>query len=328
MNQNIRTQNITKISRNGLVDRLTSAEEIILQEKLDGQRVVTIMHEGEIICKSKNGHELIVPECIAEAFDGLEGDWCFDGELMDDGYHIFDLCWTSDERVTDLPAIQRHKVLEVVLRRINHKKVMVVPIYTEPGKIYMAIKELRSRDGEGVVLRYNLSFPDSQQSTAWKFKFYKTVDAIVMATHIDGRRTVECGLFLDGDLISIGRCKVDFAIMDKLKCYKSVIEVRYLNVSAEGRLIQPVFIRVRNDKSTYSCSFDQLESVEPPGQYITSEITASPITEAQYRDVLLGDSEFPLWHDSKVRAMAEEGANALEQHKNATLTLTQGESNE
>jgi hypothetical protein len=83
----------------------------------------------------------------------------------------------------------------------------------------------------------------------------KTVDCIVTGVRVEGRDNCHVSL-IDGDqLVEVGSC----AMLGKPPVVVGqVVEVRYLYADTNRRLVQPAFLRVRDDKPAVECTIDQL----------------------------------------------------------------------
>lgn len=236
---------------------LIISDEFAMQEKIDGRRLMVLKSEHGVVGYNKKYEAIDMPGWIYDTMAVLPGHpWVFDGELTDKGYHVFDLVDAPGDRASGRTFDERILMLSALIGSLGQDRLHSVSLWFEPKDKLMELLRLKNEDAEGVVFRPRNSSP-FYVSTLYKYKFYGTVDAIASELLVDGRRTVELELLRDHEYVSIGRCKVDYDIQEKMKP-NTVVEIRYRKVSEAGRLIEPVFQRIRYDKRAYECTYDQL----------------------------------------------------------------------
>jgi bifunctional non-homologous end joining protein LigD len=120
------------------------------------------------------------------------------------------------------------------------------------------------------------------RSRAWlKIKLEKTVDCVIVgyATKTREIASLALGLYDGATLTYIGQVGTGFSesLLDTLSkelvrasndvalptnvhpvVPDKVCEVKYLEYTKDGRLRAPVFLRIRDDKSTRECTIDQV----------------------------------------------------------------------
>lgn len=78
---------------------------------------------------------------------------------------------------------------------------------------------------------------------------------------MDGKQNLRLAVYRDGKKVDVGDCTARAG--DGLAIKKGdVVEVRYLYVGANGRLYQPTFPKIRDDKAPHECTWDQLVHVQ------------------------------------------------------------------
>jgi bifunctional non-homologous end joining protein LigD len=236
-----------------------------MQQKMDGRRLVVAKSSQGVSCYNKRLEPATAPKWLLEAVAILpEGSWTFDGELMANGdYHIFDVPKTPSTSPV-MPFDERQMMLGVVMKSWRHPQIHRVDTWFDPEEKFMQLLRLRRAGAEGVVFRpreTNAHF----NAQLYKYKFYQTVDAIVMEKRVDGKEAISVAVHHKGCLKGIGKAKVDFQTQDAMGTMDTVVEIRHRGLGKHiedgGKMIEPVFMRIRTDKPAYSCSSDQLTMV-------------------------------------------------------------------
>lgn len=168
----------------------------------------------------------------------LDGRWCVRefsgsvviGEQMPDGFHAFDIINISGQNIAREPLRFRLAVLADFIREHSEIK----PVRAGNGGEFL---EAILRDGgEGVVAK-RLSSP---YDAAWfKCKRRETHDLVVTEIH-DRKQSVRLG--------DRGWCSIPGRKFESVRV-GDVIEVACHSIHASGRLREPVFVRVRQDKT-------------------------------------------------------------------------------
>lgn len=186
-------------------------------------------------------------------------------------YHVFDLLRASaggsdgvDLRQYGFAA--RRDMLEAIL---------------EPGQVVMPV--LHSHDGEAlwkvieehrlegmVAKRSDHTYRPGRSGDWVKIKRTSTLSALVGGfDEGTGARQSTFGALhlylLDGeDLVPIGRVGSGFSerdlrqVVELMQKPPLVVEVQYLDLSPDGQLRQPVFLRIRRDQGIGDCTMEQL----------------------------------------------------------------------
>ena len=250
---------------------LVISDAYCMQQKIDGRRLIIVKTEHGISCYNKRYETSVAaPTWLYEALDKLPGaPWGFDGELTDDGhYHVFDLTNAPNSKsigikmdLTQRPFDERQLLLQVVSKNWKHDNLHRLETHYNSQDKFMHLLDLRKSGAEGVVFRPRDSI-DHFTGQVYKYKFYQSVDAIVTNLRVGGKQAITVGVFHNNEVRDIGNAKVDFETQDKLKVHTSVVEIRHRGLGSSietgGRMIEPVFLRVRHDKPAYLCDSDQL----------------------------------------------------------------------
>lgn len=230
----------------------------VAQQKLDGDRLLIQVRDGVATALNRRGepYRNPMPRKILQQFSRMQGDWTFDGELLDE-FWIFDL---PEAQVHVRPS-RDHDFRTTVLERFfagwaPDPCVRLLPTARTTTAKCELIEQLMARGGEGAVFkRTDAPYTQKRSSAMLKAKFTKTADVVVTAVAPDGRANLSYGMFDNGALIEVGSC----ATQGKPTVTPGqVIEVRYLYAGTDRRLVQPRMVRVRDDKSPSDCTVDQL----------------------------------------------------------------------
>ncbi len=247
------------------LDRFLADDAMVAQQKIDGMRVIA--HVGaEIMVTNRDGQRATVDR---RAFDGLSylpHGTIVDGELLDDGYWLFDLLQLGGDDVRQLGYVERWNLLDGELEPALTGGVRVVPVAVGRARKRKLHARLRTAGAEGMVFKhrdapYSAGRPSSGGPQR-KHKFVKTADVVIvenagnaylMAVR-DGRSQFVVGKVFAGTT-NTTRKALDTALG---RGEHPVCEVQYLYATDDHQLFQPVFLRVRDDKPSDQCRRDQL----------------------------------------------------------------------
>jgi len=247
-------------NENRVVDLITSPS-YCMQQKMDGRRLIIAKSGQGITCYNKRYEPAIAPKWMLDAVDLLpDGPWGFDGELVDNEYFIFDMTAMPGSN-KDLPFDERQLALQVTIKGWRHPQIHKLKTWYDPDAKFMQLLYLRHAGAEGVILRPRDVNP-LFTGQIYKYKFYQSVDAVVTDLKAGGKQAITVAVFHKGGLCDIGNAKVDYPTQNKMKTYTTVVEIRHRGLSKDiedgGRMIEPVFLRIRDDKPSFTCSSAQL----------------------------------------------------------------------
>jgi bifunctional non-homologous end joining protein LigD len=245
------------------LDAFLANESMIAQQKIDGMRVLAHVDETGILVTNRDGQKTNVD---MRAFAGLEylpHGTIVDGELLDDGYWLFDLLQLAGEDVRDRGYLERWNLLDGDLEPALGGDVRIVPVAV--GKKHKAKlhDKLRKAGAEGLVFKdREAPYAAGRNATQRKLKFVKSADVVVLENAgnaylmgvYDGRTLLEVGKVASGTTNAI-RKQLDDALG---RGQRPICEVRYLYATDDNKLYQPVFVRVRDDKTPKQCLREQL----------------------------------------------------------------------
>lgn len=302
------TRSVVSIPSSRVLELLES-DVYCMQEKLDGRRLILKKDRG-VMFLNKRLQTTAGPDWLKSAAEELTGDgWILDGELYQDQYHIFELVQAPDQRVELKAFDQRLSMLQAIVHAWDHPKIHVVQTWFNTKEKFASLLQLRNLGAEGVVFR-SRRHRRTYQGVAYKFKFYETVDCYVSRKMVDKKQAVACAVVAEpppvqptfDDAITepttyfIGNCGVPERIQRDWPDYQ-VIEVRHRGLSKPlsqgGRMVEPIFIRTRDDKPAYECTADQLRvraeprnSGDTPPWRHDSILTKIGISRQQFLDIV------------------------------------------
>lgn len=73
------------------IEAYLTSDVIAVSQKFDGRRLMIIVDDNDVIGISRSGDRTNVPEHLEIAFSKIQPKWVFDGELVGNTYHVFDL---------------------------------------------------------------------------------------------------------------------------------------------------------------------------------------------------------------------------------------------
>lgn len=260
---------------------LISDDRWVLQEKMDGKRIVAAISLADARISNKSAKACTVPASIVTAIRALQSNVFFgpvqyvevDGELIDGKYHIFDIFVIDGQDLRDLPyetraaaysrLIERNKSLSIG-GRVFEALEAVETFYGTVAK-REALERIEAANGEGVVFKlrdmvYTPGRPNSM-GTALKFKFKETSTAICLGDSTDGKRSIRLGLLdATGAMINVG--KVTVPPNQVVPQPNDLVEVQYLYFYENGCLFQPVLLGIRDDQRHENCTLSQVKRIK------------------------------------------------------------------
>lgn len=252
------------------------SEWFAAQQKLDGHRMLVSIDDGDIRPLNRQGEIRKCPSSLIEALRAIPGAWLFDGELMDDGtYWIFDIqeaiLGAAVGELWQSPWLTRQRFLAKVFDKYEFpERIRLLPYSSsveEKRRLFEVCQESRA---EGIVFKHvQKRYLPGKTRTWLKYKFLNQLDAVVIGLRFEGRDNLILGLYDDihPEPIEIG--KVSARTGDGRRVEEGdVITVTCLNVSDDGKLIQPTKPRIRTDKNPWECGIDQLAECTKVKTYI------------------------------------------------------------
>ena len=202
-------------------------------------------------------------------------------------YVVFDILYANGKSVMDRPLRERKEILHEVLQ--EGEIVSIVDSFPEKGEDYFQAAQKMGIEGV-VAKRLDSRYLPGIRSQDWiKIKKSLTID-LVVGGYIPGNGDREpffggllMGAYDHGQLVYVGRAGSGFALVDLQEITSHflpriqspfsnppstpgavwvepnlVVQVTALEVTHDGHLRAPVFLRTRDDKDPQECTIDQL----------------------------------------------------------------------
>lgn len=235
------------------------------EQKLNGVRLVVHVHEGKVIGANRKGTITIIPPKVAEAFLWFDGEWVLDGELVQGTFWVFDLVRAMSVVDLKMPCTNRRDILEELWPKLDMPE-SVRLLRSErdaQDKINLALG-VKEAHGEGLMFKDGSApyVPGKRTRSTRKWKFWESVDCIVLETWREGKQSMSVGLVdhQTGEIVDVGSVAMTPTNLAKVE-HGDIVEVKYLYVENmdEPRLYQPAFLHKREDKSMDECLLSQLK---------------------------------------------------------------------
>ena len=242
----------------------------VWQEKHNGDRRLIIKQGLDIRDFNRKGDTAkgLTPKLIAALRSHPQPNFIIDTEYVGafNAIHVFDALQIGDDIIATMSYGTRLTYLHSAFDGFHTD---ILPIYsaiTPMDKI--ALRErLEAERAEGFVFK-DLSAPYRQSNASgtlrynWRFKFWKTLDAVVIGdskeldAHGRNKNSVRLGLYLpNGTLKDIcGATKKSSFVCAP----GTVVEFKYLYGSGELDVVQPALMHPRFDKTAKECTIDQI----------------------------------------------------------------------
>ncbi|MGE0400428.1 MAG: WGR domain-containing protein [Kofleriaceae bacterium] len=248
------------------LDAFLANDAMLAQQKIDGMRILAHVNKDGVLATNREGQ---VSKMATSSLDGLEylpAGTIVDGELLDDGYWLFDILSFAGTDVRMHGYHTRWKLLDEECEPALSGDIRIVPIASGAKAKRALYNRLFKAGAEGIVFKdaaapYTAGRPSSG-GTQRKHKFVKSADVVItenagnayrMAVY-NGKKLVECGKVFAGTT-NASRAELDLALAAGKR---PICEVRYLYATDDHVLFQPVFVRIRDDKTAAQCIRSQL----------------------------------------------------------------------
>lgn len=251
--------------------RFLADPQVVAQQKIDGQRVIAHVREGEgITLTNRAGQKTALRPSVASGLELLPDGTIVDGEVVGDGddptFWLFDVLAVGGDDVRGLGYLDRWRLLEGDLEPALGGNARILPVASTPIDKRALYEHLVAARAEGIVFKdreapYTSGRPSSG-GTQRKHKFLRSADVVIvenagnayLMAAWDGRELVHVGRVFAGTT-NASRKDLDTRLG---RGEHVVAEVRYLYATEDRQLYQPVFVRTRDDKPSEDCGRDQL----------------------------------------------------------------------
>lgn len=242
----------------------------ICEPKLDGIRVFLFKSGDKLVISSKHGG-IYTPRGSPKVFSAvtefihaphrmiLDGEYVSKGGLL----FLFDVLQVDDRDVRSLLLRERKKILHQILRGTRME---VRPTLARTFDEIVSLKEDFIEEGhEGIVVK-NPASTYGQPNSWLKMKRYDTIDCFIIAYEETKEmrqtgipRSWHVGVYDGGRRVDLGKVGSFVEGVDPRQVkVGSVVEVRFQELTADGRLRAPFILRVRHDKIPRECLLSQV----------------------------------------------------------------------
>lgn len=250
----------------GNLEQLLISPQWGMQMKLDGDRVLVEVIDGEVNVYGRNGQAKVsnVSDVILQPFRAVTpGRFVFDGEVVGRTLWLFDLPVADGYLRSDATFQQRHTVLTALVLAMKCDFLGLVPVAEGEDAKRTMLQQAETGSKEGVMFRLlSARYVGGRSFDLLKHKFVKTIDCVVMESGVGGKESATLGVYDEagtlvrvGKASTIGKNKRGGGIKEG-----QVVEVTFLYIldPDDPHLYQPRIMRVRTDKAAEECSTDQL----------------------------------------------------------------------
>jgi bifunctional non-homologous end joining protein LigD len=234
-----------------LANRLIEDDDWMMQEKMDGVRLMNQNAGGTVTGSNRKGLVVAISTLIESR---LQEPPCqafvVDGEAIGDTYWMFDLLEDDELNHRNTSALSRWFLLKAMFGNYDkdYSAIRIVDSYLTTGEKRAAFDRLRAAKAEGVVFKRkdSLYVPGRPSSGGdqLKFKFVQSCTCFVRAIN-EGKRSVVLGMENGTELVGIGNATIPANL--PIPNEGELVEVRYLYAYPGGSLYQPVYLGVRTD---------------------------------------------------------------------------------
>lgn len=240
------------------------------EQKVDGDRQLIHVNNGRVFVANREGKAKAngsLPGPVMAYFGAMKGGpYIFDGEIVGRVFWLFDLPVASTYVTCSDPFRYRRDVLaEWYALWGESPHVRLLPSIRDTlGKLELA-RDLYANGAEGVIIR-DLDAPyvsGKRTKNILKAKYVEDVDCFVTELQ---RGTNEAGKPKSNIVVAvydangaereIGEVTANAGDGERIQI-GDVVKVKYLYMTADHRLYQPTYPKLRTDKPKHECTMDQ-----------------------------------------------------------------------
>ena len=247
------------------VERMLSDDKVLAQQKLDGNRVLSHIDDGQVLPTNRSGQKTNAPAHVLAGLTHLPNGTVVDGEIVGDEYWLFDVLEFAGKDVTSCGYAERFAILTDEIEPGLSEPVRVLESATTTKQKRGLYERLQQNSAEGIVFkRKDAPYTAGRGSTQLKCKFISSADVVIVENAGNAYRmqVFDSGKPFDVGKVFSGTTNESRAFIDAAlgKGERLVAEVRYLYATDDSQLFQPIFVRVRSDKAEKECLLAQLKA--------------------------------------------------------------------
>ena len=229
-----------------------------IQEKKDGKHILIRKTKETVIVANKQGLETTIPQLLIETVLILsDDDFVIDCELIDAKLYVFDLLELGAVNYRKQAYGKRYETLRKFITPIPN--VLLVEAIFGTNEKQQYYKKMKSEKREGVVFKkIDSCFSIDRNEDMLKCKFWATLSAVVDEEKTGKASFISYVFDEKGNKFYIGNCT---AIGKEMPQAGDVVEIRYLYAHsvANSKLIQPVYLGIRDDVDPKECKKEQIK---------------------------------------------------------------------
>jgi ATP-dependent DNA ligase len=235
-------------------------ERYIMQEKIDGERLIVSVGKDGVIGHNKYGEEIPFPDAIKNALLYIDrgNEWVFDGELFQGKFCIFNLI-EAPGHILEGDVKLKLDSLEIIVDAINDPVIEYVRYYAdEPMESVFA--KLIIDKAEGVVFRYI-----EDHFSLSRYKFRNEIDCVYITEPPDEDEILFGVYNKDKDLIEVTHLPTSVFSERELGELRmgreATVTISCLKISRNNKLVRPQLKEVRHDKKQEDCNTKQFNNL-------------------------------------------------------------------
>ena len=259
----VKAQLAEAIDDEGALGKFLANDDIVAQQKLDGERVLVHVNE-EMLVTNREGQKKALDTAMFSGLSYLPHGTIVDGELIGGHYWLFDVLQFAGDDIKNRGYLERFEILDGEVEPALTGDIRVLPVAVGKKAKQKLHDKLRAANAEGLIFKEREApyTPGARGAAMRKFKFLKSADVVIlenagnaylMAVY-DGKKLFEIGKVFAGTT-NASRKALDAALA---RGERPVCEVRYLYATDDHQLFQPVFVSPREDKAAKECLRAQL----------------------------------------------------------------------
>lgn len=241
------------------------------QQKLNGKRNMLRVKGGKVEGINRRGLVCPIPKAVESAFASMKNDHTFDGELVGDVYHVFDVIESASLKDPANVSYQtRHEGVQYLVGLVGSSHVQVVPFVCGETAKRDLVKALQDGKREGVVFKRRDSFyvpgkiDNLKKASAVKIKFYSEGSFLVLDWNKD-TSSVEVAAMDSKKAVSVGNVTIPAKYAGQVR-KGDVLRVRYLYATPADQLYQPSLDADDAGSVVADGSADKLSSLKHEGK--------------------------------------------------------------
>lgn len=250
-------------------DSLLADDGWWMEQKFDGDRLLLVYEDGKIPSAiTRKGEPAVLPKSanldMKSPIHHLHrGTTILDCELMEHGaVYVFDIPMIRGVNLCGLEYRRRRELLENLFESFHPAGFVLVDVFRTTDEKQEAFQGIRNNGDEGVIFKkLDSKYRFDYRSKGWiKHKFYKTCSAIVTELNRENKpESVTICVIDNGSYHEISGCKIPSRYQEELGItVGDVIEVRYLSLTPDNKVTQPIFIRKRRDIEPSEATLERL----------------------------------------------------------------------